>query len=262
VIPEAAENQSDGSSFMSRLVEPLPGHPYHRHQAEDDRRRLHAEASTAQRGKSPAPQSQPSRIGKSVFALSIGMLLVALIGAGYVLIRYDLIDLSRFGIRHSSLDKTVSPSATDSETVIFSGHANELTPASGNTIEEDNSAEPVVWMISSLRTAKPNGATDGVSVKIPSSLSDNLQARRIRVTISAARRDGADSSSPFAISYSTDGGNSGWRVFQPTNEFNDYSFTYAVPNIAGATHFVGIWSDIGGRSIPLAVRRITVSLLP
>jgi hypothetical protein len=245
---------------MSRLVEPLSGPPYHRDQSEDDRRRLQAAISAAQHVKSPAPRSQPSRFGKAMFALSIGMLLVALAGAGYFLVHYDLIDLSRLGIRQSSLDKTV-PNASDSETIIFSGHANELTAASGNTIEKDNSAEPVVWMTSSLRTAKPNGATDGVSVKIPSSLADNLQAKGIRVTISAARRDGVDSSSPFAISYSTDGGNSGWRVFQPTNEFNDFSFTYAVPNIAGGTHFVGIWSDIAGRSIPLAVRRITVSVL-
>jgi hypothetical protein len=179
-------------------------------------------------------------------------------GMGYLLIHYQLIDLSQLGFSRSPRNSSASHKASENETVIFSGYARDLTAASGNTITEDNSVEPLVLISSSVRTAKPNGATDGVSVRVPSSVSENLQARRIRVTVSAARTDGANSS-PFAISYSTDRGNSGWRVFQPTNEFRNYSFTYAVPNVAGVAHFVGIWADIGGGSIPLAVRRITVS---
>jgi hypothetical protein len=218
--------------------------------------RLQAAISAAQLGKhgSPPPP-KPRRFGRAV-PITLAVALAVAAGVGGYLLYNGLVGWPGFG--HSPLTDAISPAASNNEVVVFAGNADALTASPGNTIEEDP-AGGVVWIKSSVRTATPRGATDGVSLKIPSSVSDNAQARPIRVTISAARKDGADSSAPFAISYSTDGGNSGWRVFQPTNEFNDFSFNYRVPNVAGGTHVVGIWADIAGRSIPLAVRRITVS---
>jgi hypothetical protein len=100
-----------------------------------------------------------------------------------------------------------------------------------------------------------------VSLKVPIPLSGGLQAKRIRVTVSVARDD-RESPSPFAVAYSTGGaGNSGWRVFEPSQEFKDFSFSYLVPHRAGGlTHYVGIWSDIAGRGAPLAIRRIAITI--
>jgi hypothetical protein len=112
-----------------------------------------------------------------------------------------------------------------------------------------------------LKAANSNGATDGVSVNVPSSLTGEIQAKRIRVTVSA-RGGGKNVQSPFAVAYSTgSAGNSGWFVFEPTSEFNDFSFNYVVPRGGGGlNHYVGIWSDIAGRDAPLAIRRITITV--
>jgi hypothetical protein len=237
---------------MSRLVEPLPGHPYHRQQAEEEYRRLQAAITASQAGPS---RTKPGRFGRVAITM-VGFLMATAAVTGYLLYRYDLLDFLSNRAGHS-----VSASAAKmQEVVIFSGRANELATAPGNTLEEVDSDEPVTWITSSVRTASPDGSTDGVSVRIPNSVLENLQTREVSVTVSAARKDGADSSAPFALSYSTDSGNTGWRVFQPTSEFNDFSFSYRLPNIVGGTNVIGIWADISGRSIPLAVRSITVSV--
>ena len=54
---------------------------------------------------------------------------------------------------------------------------------------------------------------------------------------------------------------SGWVVFTPSPEFDDYSFDYRVPARVGTAQYVGVWSDISGRGAPLAVRSITIEPL-
>jgi hypothetical protein len=152
----------------------------------------------------------------------------------------------------------------ENTTVIFSGKASELSAKSGNTIAEDPSNPSIVWIRSSLKTANPSGATDGVSIKVPASLSGEIEAKRVRVTISAARGQNEGISSPFAVVYSTEGaGNSGWRVFDATQQFQDFSMSYLIPrNAGGVPNYVGIWSDISGRATPLAISRVTITVLP
>jgi hypothetical protein len=163
-----------------------------------------------------------------------------------------------------------SPSVTSEQTgsaedatVIFSGKASELTAAPGNTITEDPNAS-IVWIRSSLTTAKSSGATDGISIKVPISLAGEFEGKRIRVTISAARGENAGVSAPFALAYSTEGaGNSGWRVFDADEQFKDFTLNYLVPRgAAGLPNYVAIWSDIAGRNAPLAVRSVTITGLP
>jgi len=157
--------------------------------------------------------------------------------------------------------RSASPSQDESSTVIFSGKPNELRAAPGNIVQADQSNSSITWIRSKVTTAKSSGATDGVSVKVPSSLSDEVQGKRIRVTVSA-RGGSADIPSPFAVAYSTGARNSGWLVFEPTDRFTDFSFNYVVPRSgAGSNHYVGIWSDITGRGAPLAIRQIRITML-
>jgi hypothetical protein len=145
--------------------------------------------------------------------------------------------------------------------VIFSGKPSELTAAPGNTVQADSSAATISWISSSLRTAKANGTTDGVHVKVPPTLSKDLPGKRIRVTVSARGSEGG--LAPFAVAYSTASGRtSGWLVFEPTAQFADYSLNFKVPRAAGSDQYVGIWSDIAGRGTPLAVRQVAITVLP
>jgi hypothetical protein len=66
------------------------------------------------------------------------------------------------------------------------------------------------------------------------------------------------------VAYSTKGnGSSGWIVFQPTTAFKDYSFIYRIPPGAAAQdNYVGIRSDIAGRGTPLAIRQLSITVLP
>jgi hypothetical protein len=174
----------------------------------------------------------------------------------YFAYRSGLFDLS--GPRSGGTTNVSAERAT----AIFSGRPSELIAARGNLMQADSSNSSIVWIRSSLKTAKSNGATDGVSVKVPDPLIGKILGRRIRVTVSAR---GADrDQSPFAVAYSTGAAsNSGWLVFQPTKEFTDFSFNYVVPRSApGSGHSVGIWSDITGRDAPLAIRQITITELP
>jgi hypothetical protein len=185
--------------------------------------------------------------------LGIALLIGVVAGFLYFAHRNHWIDLSG----------SPSPRSMEKATVIFSGQASALSAASGNTIQADPSDPSIVWIRSSLTSANSNGPTGGVSVKVPSALSGELGAKRIRVTVSAGRSN-TDALPPFAAAYSTGGaGNSGWFVFEPTHSFKDFSFNYVVPGgAAGLTHYVGIWSDIGGQNTPLAILSVTITILP
>jgi len=146
-------------------------------------------------------------------------------------------------------------------TVIFAGQQDQLVAPAGNTVQRDSSDPSVVWVRSSIKMARSRGSTDGVSVKVPTTLSERMQGKRIRVTVSAKRGD--DHTSPFALAYSAGTANSGWVVFDPTAEFKDFNLSFVVPaKAAGSDQYVGIWSDIAGRGAPLAIRQLAITILP
>ena len=197
-------------------------------------------------------KSARSRFRNVVWAAAIGFMVVGVAAAVFYVLSSGIINLP-------FLHNAELPLAAN-ETVIFSGRAADLRQSRGNTIQQDPANSSVVWIKSSLSAARSSGATDGVSVRVPSALVAG--ARRIRVTVSA-RGVGIENQAPFAAAYSAgSAGNSGWLVFQPTNEFKDFSFNYTLPRGAASTdHYVGIWSDISGRNGPLGIRRITIAKL-
>jgi hypothetical protein len=202
-----------------------------------------------------AGTAQGTTLRKVAWALAIatGLFGVAALTA-YLMLRTDWLKLP------GSFAERPTQNSTDVGTVIFSGRADALRAAPGNAVEQDRSDSSVSWIRSSLRAARSNGATDGVAIEIAPSLQPKGETRRVRVTVSAKRAAGAPSS-PFALAYSTgSAGNSGWLVFEASDDFKDYSFNFVIPrNAATLTHFVGIWSDISGRGIPLAVRGATIA---
>jgi hypothetical protein len=207
----------------------------------------------------PAQGAQSTRrpVRALFITLGVALLIVAVATLAYLAYRNHWIDLpgsrSQGGPTERSAERT---------TVIFSGKSDALNAAPGNTIQPGTS-DSMVWVASSRTTAKSSGATDGVSVKLPSALVSEIVGKRIRITVSAGRGN-TEKLSPFALTYSTGAaGNSGWMVFDPSQEFDDFSFSYVVPRrAAGFTHYVGIWSDISGQETPLAIRRITITTQP
>jgi hypothetical protein len=209
------------------------------------------------RAETATPHQLPKKGTFLPLAVSVVVLLGLFGGGLYFASRHNWFNFSR--VQSSS---PAVPSV-ESATVLFSGRANELSAGLGNALQQDTSDPSVVWIESSLKAAKPSGATDGVSVKVPSPLSEQVQGKRVRVTVSA--KSGKDAPSPFAVAYSTGAAsNSGWIVFQPTRDFDDFSFVYRVPRSSGSgvTHYVGIWSDIAGQGVPLAIRRVAITPLP
>ncbi|HXV83275.1 MAG TPA: hypothetical protein VEG60_25725 [Candidatus Binatia bacterium] len=189
------------------------------------------------------------------------MILVIVLGAAiYFADRQNWIDVP--GIGSDSGRDLSRRNAPANAVTIFSGRASELRAAPGNRVDVDPSDSTVAWIRSTVKSASPGGETDGVAVPVPSSVWSGITANRIRVTVSA--KGGGGEPNPFALTYSTGSTqNSGWLVFEPTSAFKDYSFVFAVPPASrGTTHYVGIWSDITGRSTPLALRRVEIAPLP
>jgi hypothetical protein len=194
------------------------------------------------------------RRGNTWKYVAILILLAILLGGGTAAYVENWIDLS--GILPTRVAD--AGRARDSAELIFSGNAGALAAPAGNQVQQDKDDPRITWIRSSLRQASPAGATDGASIEIKPPLLDDLIGKRIKVTVSARAADQGPPQ-PFAIAYSAgDLGTSGWRVFTPSAEFDDYSFVYQVPTKVGAAHHVGIWSDISGRGAPLAVRSISI----
>jgi hypothetical protein len=234
-----------------------PSRPY---PAQDERSASFAGGAATRAPANPPPKATSRTLRFAGIVVLVALLVAAVVGSFYFVTR-----LWSPGSNGASPSVISEPTGSiEHATVIFSGKASELTASAGNTITEDPSSASVVWIRSSLKTAKSSGATDGISIKVPISLARGLEGKRIRVTISAARGENAGASAPFAVAYSTQGaGNSGWRVFEADKQFKDFSMNYVVPRgAAGLPNYVAIWSDIAGRDTPLAVRSVTITGLP
>lgn len=197
----------------------------------------------------------PRRAGITTY-LAIALLLVVLVaGGGYLALVEGWIDLDGNAPAGETVARTASSPAAHP---VFSGNAHDLVAAPGNLVQQDGSNASVTWIRSSVREASAAGATDAASLQIKPELAANLVGKLVEVTVSARAPD-QGTPQPFAVAFSSANvGSSGWVVFTPTKEFQDYAFTYRVPATVAQAQYVGIWSDISGRSTPLAVRSIAI----
>jgi hypothetical protein len=205
------------------------------------------------------PRARKSRRGRA-FAAVAGVLVVLAAGGIYEANMAGWLDLGAM-LPGGSGPRARPAVGADAERLVFSGKADELASPAGNLVQQDRSDSSVTWIRSSIKQAGPAGQTDGASLEIKPPLATDLVGRRIRVTISARAPD-QGTPVPFAAAYSSaNAGTSGWIVFTPTKEFDDYAFEYQVPTTVGTAQHIGIWSDISGRGAPLAVRSIAIRRL-
>lgn len=116
--------------------------------------------------------------------------------------------------------------------------------------------------LKSLRAA-PGGPREGagVFVTLPGWAGHLFDGRRVRVTITA-RRAPEDGALEFGAAYFiARTGASGWRTFQPTTRFADYSFEWTPPSDNGGNaSLIGVAPDSSGGLGSIEVLRIRVEL--
>lgn len=106
------------------------------------------------------------------------------------------------------------------------------------------------------------GRTQGVHVQVPDALELAASGNRVKVTVVAKKAE-ENGANEFAVAYSTaEVGNSGWRRFEPTADFETFTFEYNVnPMREGRGDFVGIWADTSAQGAGIVVQSLTVEVI-
>lgn len=88
-----------------------------------------------------------------------------------------------------------------------------------------------------LNNRSPKWGDRGVSMELPVAFNNHTKGGRVEIGV-IARRSQANGASFLSLVYATQqAGNSGWRKINLTNDFALSTFTYDVPNVAGAYRF-------------------------
>lgn len=107
--------------------------------------------------------------------------------------------------------------------------------------------------------ASSAGRTEGYSLLLPEAFEREASGKRVHIAV-VARKSTDVPRAGLAVAYSTNEvGNSGWKCFLMTDDFEQYSFEWDVPKlIAGGGDYVGL-SPILGYAIEL--RSVTAQIL-
>jgi len=167
------------------------------------------------------------------------------------------LDTGEFLLNRGSIADEVTIGAVDASLIrkgnltyrqgMEAGASDWTKGASGHTAQFVNSP---VWSGSvalSLYTSRSTsdsssaGTTDGYYVEIPEEIALEYGGRTVEITIWARQ----DTANAFAVAYSTaDVGNSGWRSFFPTSNWQSFRFTYEVPEPSGGgSDYLGLLGD-------------------
>lgn len=115
-----------------------------------------------------------------------------------------------------------------------------LTPSKSVQV---NTSEAFTTLISDSSSGFAGGKTAGASIAIDSDCEKLVSGNTIELTFSAR----SAASTKLKAAYSTNEvGNSGWRTFEVTPQFETYKFEYHVPNLkSGGSDFVGFLPEAG-----------------
>lgn len=106
-----------------------------------------------------------------------------------------------------------------------------------------------------------SGTTNAHYLVIDSEQEESLSGKPIRISVSA-KQPTENAATAFAIAYSTnDTGNSGWRSFRTTADWQDYSFTFTVPKLKeGNDDYLGIAGDFYGTDKTTLIRNLKIEV--
>ncbi|CAM3716082.1 hypothetical protein [Litorimonas haliclonae] len=153
-----------------------------------------------------------------------------------------------------------------SEGYLMEGDDLALIQASpGTTVDfvGETSAEPAYITAAAHLSRNSAPASAGVFAPLGSDYEQALAGRDLRMTLTA-RQGGTNPTSSFRMGYFTAGaGDSGWKAFDLTPEFQDYSFTFTppVPTEAPDLDYFGVWPDEEGEQREMDISRFKIEVL-
>lgn len=135
-----------------------------------------------------------------------------------------------------------------------------------NWIENNGTIIPEeTWLSfqSNERLEQPilTGTTNAHYLAFDASQEQSLSGKPVRISVSA-KQPAENAARSFAIAYSTnDTGNSGWRSFRPTSEWEDYTFTFTVPKLnKGNGDYLGVAGDFYGTNKVTLIRSLKIEV--
>ncbi|MGJ8562894.1 MAG: hypothetical protein ACSHXY_05015 [Alphaproteobacteria bacterium] len=124
-------------------------------------------------------------------------------------------------------------------------------------------SNPSAYAVMSAHVSRANAPPSaGVFATLGPADEKRFAGQKLNITV-RARTGRATPLASFDVGYFTAGaGDSGWKTFSLTDEFEDYSFTFTpgLPKGDPGNDYIGIWPDVEGKSLTVDVKSITVDI--
>ena len=134
------------------------------------------------------------------------------------------------------------------------------SPGTSYSIAGDN-VNPFAYAVLSAHVSRENAPPSaGVFLTLGAEDKKVFAKQNLRISI-RARKGRANPVESFDIQYFAKDVESGWRTFELTNEFEDYSFDYRAGNAnAGENDYLGIWPDVAGEALTMDVKWLKIEV--
>lgn len=117
-----------------------------------------------------------------------------------------------------------------------------------------------ILLTGTMAPALSDDASEGAHIAVAAQIADNFVGRKVTITV-MAKRPAFVGTDRFSVGYtSADGVSSGWYLFEPSNIWRPYSFTFYLPAVAETgAGTIGILADADARGRALLVSGVDAS---
>lgn len=139
----------------------------------------------------------------------------------------------------------------------------QASPGTTVVFVGETSAEPAFITAAAHLSRNSAPASAGIFAPLGSNYEQAFAGKNLRMTLTA-RQGSANPTPDFKMGYFTAGaGDTGWKRFDLTPEFQDYSFTFTPPVSSEAPDldYFGVWPDEAGRQREMNISRFEIKVL-
>jgi len=138
----------------------------------------------------------------------------------------------------------------------------DLFPSPGTTVRLSETGDDIYAVLSAHMTREIAPPSSGVFGTLGPAYEANFGGATITITV-RARQSKIAPSAKMELGYFTTGvGDSGWKPFELSNEYVDYSFEFSPnPPLEEGIDYVGIWPDPDGKGGSIDVQSVRVERL-